>query len=132
LKRTVVRAARLGLGSLLVIVGVISGFVPILQGWIFILAGLSIMAPESERARKVLDWAKKKLKREDRKAESAAQPADHDGAGQPAEHAMQPAHAARSAQHGRAAHDGGPKRPDPYDSGQPSSGEPRAQSPRDV
>ncbi|HYB98429.1 MAG TPA: PGPGW domain-containing protein [Candidatus Limnocylindrales bacterium] len=74
MKRTVVRAARLGIGSLLVLVGVISGFVPILQGWIFILAGLSIMAPESERARRVLDWAKKKFKRGDAEKTGDEQP----------------------------------------------------------
>ncbi len=32
-----------------------------LQGWIFIIAGLTLMAPESERARRALDWAKKKV-----------------------------------------------------------------------
>lgn len=63
MKRTVVRAARLGFGSLLVLAGVISGFIPILQGWILILAGLSIMAPESEKARRALDWAKKKVQK---------------------------------------------------------------------
>jgi hypothetical protein len=42
---------------------VAGGFIPILQGWIFVLAGLSIMAPESRMARMALDWAKDKFKR---------------------------------------------------------------------
>ncbi len=52
--------ARLGGGILLLIAGVISGFLPVLQGWMFILAGLALMAPESRRARELLDWAKEK------------------------------------------------------------------------
>jgi uncharacterized protein len=63
MRRTVVRTARLVAGSLLVILGVISGFIPILQGWVFILMGLSIMAPESQYARRLLDWGKAKLGR---------------------------------------------------------------------
>ena len=51
---------RLIAGSILLIVGVIGGFIPVLQGWIFILLGLSIIAPESERARQLLEWARTK------------------------------------------------------------------------
>jgi uncharacterized membrane protein YbaN (DUF454 family) len=51
---------RLVAGSMLLIVGVIGGFIPVLQGWIFILLGLSIIAPESERARRLLEWARTK------------------------------------------------------------------------
>jgi uncharacterized membrane protein YbaN (DUF454 family) len=49
-------------GGSLLVVGVIGGFVPVLQGWIFILAGLSVMAPESATARRVLTWAKERVK----------------------------------------------------------------------
>jgi len=38
----------------LLLIGVILGFVPILQGWIFVLAGLSVIAPESRRVRRLL------------------------------------------------------------------------------
>jgi uncharacterized membrane protein YbaN (DUF454 family) len=56
---------RLSVGSVLLVVGVIGGFVPVLQGWIFILAGLTVMAPESPTAQRALDWLKRKLHRED-------------------------------------------------------------------
>jgi hypothetical protein len=42
---------------------VIGAFVPILQGWIFLLAGLSVMAPESPKAKRALDWVKRRLGR---------------------------------------------------------------------
>ncbi|MFT4571818.1 MAG: hypothetical protein ACI8TX_000254 [Hyphomicrobiaceae bacterium] len=45
----------------MLLVGVIGGFIPVLQGWIFVIAGLTLMAPESERARRALEWAKKKV-----------------------------------------------------------------------
>jgi hypothetical protein len=51
------------MGSILLLIGVIGGFIPVLQGWIFILAGLTLMAPESRRARRALDWAKRRVKR---------------------------------------------------------------------
>jgi hypothetical protein len=50
-------------GGFLLLVGVVGGFIPILQGWVFIVAGLSIMAPESTLAQGALDWAKRKLGR---------------------------------------------------------------------
>ena len=61
LQRQAVRMIRLSVGGLLLLVGVIGGFVPVLQGWLFILAGLSVMAPESPTARRTLDWAREKL-----------------------------------------------------------------------
>lgn len=41
--------------------GIVSGFLPIVQGWVFILAGLTVMAPESHCARRLLAWAKEKV-----------------------------------------------------------------------
>ena len=64
MQRQAVRLVRLSVGGLLLLIGVIGGFVPVLQGWLFILAGLSVMAPESPTARKALEWAKRKLNRE--------------------------------------------------------------------
>lgn len=43
------------------LVGVIGGFIPVLQGWVFVLAGLGVMAPESALARRALEWLKHKL-----------------------------------------------------------------------
>lgn len=62
LRKQVVRYARLAIGLLLIVLGVIGGFIPILQGWVFVLAGLTLMAPESRCARRLLDWAKTKAK----------------------------------------------------------------------
>jgi hypothetical protein len=56
-------------GSILILFGVIGGFIPILQGWIFVVAGLTLMAPESQLATRVLDRAKAKL-RSQRRAQS--------------------------------------------------------------
>ncbi len=58
------RTLRLVCGSALILIGVIGGFVPILQGWIFVVAGLTLMAPESETARRILDWVKARVKRQ--------------------------------------------------------------------
>jgi uncharacterized membrane protein YbaN (DUF454 family) len=71
LKRHATRVLRLSAGSVLLLVGVIGGFIPVLQGWLFILAGLSIMAPESQRARSWLDWVKKHLRRKESASTSA-------------------------------------------------------------
>jgi uncharacterized membrane protein YbaN (DUF454 family) len=61
MKRHAVRVARLGVGSVLILVGVVGGFIPVFQGWVFVLAGLSLLAQESERARYVLDRLKARL-----------------------------------------------------------------------
>lgn len=37
------RLLRMAAGILLILFGVIAGFIPILQGWIFILAGLALL-----------------------------------------------------------------------------------------
>jgi len=50
-------------GSILLVIGFIGGFIPILQGWVFVLAGLTIMAPESEMARRFLERVKARMKR---------------------------------------------------------------------
>jgi uncharacterized membrane protein YbaN (DUF454 family) len=55
MRRHALRIARLSVGSLLIVVGIIGGFIPVLQGWIFVLGGLSLLAQESERARLLLE-----------------------------------------------------------------------------
>ncbi|RMF24195.1 MAG: hypothetical protein D6760_03875 [Deltaproteobacteria bacterium] len=54
---------RLSVGGLLLAIGVIGGFVPILQGWIFILAGLSVIAPEGRRVRRLLGHLRARLEK---------------------------------------------------------------------
>jgi len=39
-------------GLLLIAIGIIGGFVPILQGWVFILAGLAVLSKHSSLARR--------------------------------------------------------------------------------
>ncbi len=82
MKRQVERVARIVGGSVLLIIGVIGGFIPVLQGWIFVIAGLTLIAPESRRARRALDWAKSKVKREEtaesRETEETETPAETD------------------------------------------------------
>jgi hypothetical protein len=55
---------RLLLGFLLVIIGIIGGFVPILQGWMFLIPGLIILAEFFPPIRRLVDWAKRKAGRE--------------------------------------------------------------------
>ena len=59
-RRHIVRYIRLGSGSALLVFGAIGGFIPVLQGWVFVVAGLTIMAPESKMAHGLLEWAKRK------------------------------------------------------------------------
>lgn len=62
MRRQALRIARLSAGSVLILVGVIGGFIPVLQGWVFIVAGLSILAQESDRARALLDWVRERAR----------------------------------------------------------------------
>ena len=63
-----VRWFRLTVGSALLLMGFVGGFIPVLQGWVFVLAGLGLMAPESRRARRALDWVRARVKRGKRTA----------------------------------------------------------------
>ena len=51
-RHPLLRALRIGSGSLLLLVGFIAGLLPILQGWIFVLAGLSLLSTEVRVVRK--------------------------------------------------------------------------------
>lgn len=46
------------LGLLLIGIGIVGGFVPVLQGWVFILAGLAVLSSHSAFARRLHEWAK--------------------------------------------------------------------------
>jgi len=63
MRRQALRIARLSAGSLLLVIGVIGGFIPVFQGWVFILAGLSVLAQESERVRALLDRIRARTRR---------------------------------------------------------------------
>ncbi|MGH9804204.1 MAG: PGPGW domain-containing protein [Candidatus Acidiferrales bacterium] len=54
------RLGRIILGFALLGLGVIGLFLPILQGVAMIVAGLLLLAPEFQWARRLLDWAKRK------------------------------------------------------------------------
>ena len=45
-------------GLTLIAVGVVSGFVPIVQGWIFVLAGLAVLSKHSRIARRWFERVK--------------------------------------------------------------------------
>ena len=63
MRRQAVRVIRLSAGGVLLLVGVLGGFVPVFQGWLLVLAGLTVMAPESRRARSLLDWVRSRVRR---------------------------------------------------------------------
>lgn len=46
------------LGLTLIAIGVIGAFVPILQGWVFVLAGLALLSRHSRWARAILERLK--------------------------------------------------------------------------
>ena len=48
------------LGIILVILGLIGGLIPVLQGWMFGIPGLILLARHFDWAKRILDWAKKK------------------------------------------------------------------------
>jgi uncharacterized membrane protein YbaN (DUF454 family) len=45
-------------GLTLIAMGIVGGFVPILQGWVLILAGLAVLSSHSRWARAILDRLK--------------------------------------------------------------------------
>jgi len=63
LPQPMIFALRIGLGIVFLILGVIGGFVPIMQGWIFVLLGILVLFPESKFAVKALDKCEKKMPR---------------------------------------------------------------------
>ena len=51
---------RITFGIILVIIGMIGGLIPIVQGWIFGIPGLIILADYFPPIKRLLTWAKKK------------------------------------------------------------------------
>ena len=49
-------------GSILILLGIAGLFLPILQGWLMILAGLALLSPHSKCAHAIMTWLKTKLR----------------------------------------------------------------------
>ena len=52
--------ARITLGFILIIIGLIGGLIPIFQGWVFGIPGLIILADYFPPVKRLLDWARSK------------------------------------------------------------------------
>lgn len=50
----------IGFGFFLIIIGLIGGLIPVLQGWVFGIPGLIILSKHSSFAKKILIWGQKK------------------------------------------------------------------------
>ena len=63
----VTKTIRVIIGSILIIIGLIGGLIPIFQGWVFGIPGLMLLGsvfPSIKKVtRKILSKAKKKMKR---------------------------------------------------------------------
>jgi uncharacterized membrane protein YbaN (DUF454 family) len=68
------RVLRLIVGILLLLAGVVGGLLPVIQGWMFAVPGLLLLAPESRIIRKIVVKMRTKLhlRRRRRKAKKAA------------------------------------------------------------
>jgi uncharacterized membrane protein YbaN (DUF454 family) len=58
----ILRFARLIVGILLVIVGVIGILIPVMPQWPFLIPGLMLLAPESRQIRRLVLWLRKRLR----------------------------------------------------------------------
>jgi uncharacterized membrane protein YbaN (DUF454 family) len=47
------------IGLTLIAAGIVAGFLPVIQGWVFVLAGLAVLSSHSRIARTVLDRLKR-------------------------------------------------------------------------
>lgn len=56
------KIVRISTGVLLILVGFVGLFLPILQGWLMIFAGLALLSTHSPAARRVMRWIKTKLR----------------------------------------------------------------------
>ncbi len=65
------RWSLIGAGWLCILIGIAGGFIPILQGWVFILAGLVILSTEYVWAHKLISRLLHHFPRLERHVESA-------------------------------------------------------------
>ena len=56
------KATRILIGLILLIIGLIGGLIPVFQGWVFGIPGLIILSDYFPPFKRVLIWAKKKMK----------------------------------------------------------------------
>tara|TARA_B100000131_G_scaffold321369_1_gene371915 strand:- start:2614 stop:2808 length:195 start_codon:yes stop_codon:yes gene_type:complete len=56
------KATRIIIGLILLIIGLIGGLIPVFQGWVFGIPGLIILSDYFPPFKRVLIWAKKKMK----------------------------------------------------------------------
>jgi hypothetical protein len=56
------QTARITIGIILVIIGLIGGLIPVFQGWIFGIPGLIILADYFPPVKRFLIWAKKRAR----------------------------------------------------------------------
>jgi hypothetical protein len=54
------KTLRISLGIFLVVLGLIGGLIPVVQGWIFGIPGLLILSEYFPGVRRLVDWAKAK------------------------------------------------------------------------
>jgi uncharacterized membrane protein YbaN (DUF454 family) len=57
------RISRVVLGVAFLALGVVGLFLPFLQGILFMVIGLTLLSTESERARRLLEWARIRWRR---------------------------------------------------------------------
>jgi len=50
----------IGFGLFLIIIGLVGGLIPVLQGWVFGIPGLILLSKHSSFAKKILIWGQKK------------------------------------------------------------------------
>tara|TARA_Y100001970_G_C14176749_1_gene827440 strand:+ start:1285 stop:1479 length:195 start_codon:yes stop_codon:yes gene_type:complete len=56
------KTIRIIIGVILLIIGLIGGLIPVFQGWVFGIPGLIILSDYFPPFKKILNWAKKKMK----------------------------------------------------------------------
>ncbi len=57
----ILKALRIGLGISLIVLGIVGGMLPILQGWIFFTAGVLILARDVPFVRRWLHYAEQRI-----------------------------------------------------------------------
>ena len=62
LKNRIGNIIQITLGVILVIIGLIGGFIPIFQGWLFGIPGIIILAKYFPPIKKLLQWLSKRFK----------------------------------------------------------------------
>ena len=62
---------RISLGITLVLLGILGGLLPVVQGWMFMIPGLLILSEYFPPVKRLVEWAKRKMKREGERPRSA-------------------------------------------------------------